>query len=294
VDDPASGLVQLVTSPWRGVFLELVDSAEDELLLASPFIGAQPLRQVAKTIERKGSAGQLRVDVVTNLAVDSLLSGSLDVAALFHLATSLPRCTITYVPGLHAKVYVADDVTALITSGNLTDAGLTGNHEYGVLLRDRTLVSRVRTDLIQLSSLGNQVSQDTLAVLTHAAEDLKVLRHRAETSARADLQAAFDERVERATVELLRARARGKTTHGIFADTLLYLLEQRGPLATTELHPLVQRIHPDLCDDTIDRVIDGVHFGKRWKHYVRNAQQALKRRGAIDFDGRRWRRTGPH
>jgi len=50
----------------------------------------------------------------------------------------------------------------------------------------------------------------------------------------------------------------------------------------------VQQIHPDLCDDTIDRVIDAVHFGKKWKHYVRNAQQALKRKGLIDFDGQRW------
>ncbi len=57
---------------------------------------------------------------------------------------------------------------------------------------------------------------------------------------------------------------------------------------TIELHPLIQHIHPDLCDDSIDRVIEGVHFGKKWKHYVRNAQQALRRKGLIDFDGQRW------
>ena len=59
-------------------------------------------------------------------------------------------------------------------------------------------------------------------------------------------------------------------------------------MRTEELHPLVQLLHPDLCDDSVDRVIDGEHFGKKWKHYVRNAQQYLKRNGEIQFDGSRW------
>ena len=42
---------------------------------------------------------------------------------------------------------------------------------------------------------------------------------------------------------------------------------------------------------SIDRVIDGVHFGKRWKHYVRNAQQFLKRTGRVYYDGDRWHMT---
>jgi hypothetical protein len=55
----------------------------------------------------------------------------------------------------------------------------------------------------------------------------------------------------------------------------------------------VKLTDPDLCDDSVDRVIDGVHFGKKWKHYVRNAQQYLKRSGEIEFDGSRWRLCSP-
>jgi hypothetical protein len=51
----------------------------------------------------------------------------------------------------------------------------------------------------------------------------------------------------------------------------------------------VQQIHPDLCDDSIDRVIDGMNFGKKWKHHVRSAQQALKREGVVLFDNGTWR-----
>lgn len=52
-------------------------------------------------------------------------------------------------------------------------------------------------------------------------------------------------------------------------------------MRTGELNPLIQQLIPDLCDDMIDRVIGGVHFGKKWKHFVRIAQQALKRDGII-------------
>lgn len=279
-------LVEFVTSPWETKFYSLVELAQEELLVASPFLSAKPLKRIVEIV--RGKQGIIRIDVVTNLAVDSLLGGSLDVAALLNLAQSVPNSTVTYLPSLHAKIYIADNKLAAVTSANLTDGGLTRNREYGVLLRDSALVSQVRSDLTRYASLGTKVSLDTLEALTQATQDLKTIREKADKSVSAKLKAVFEQRTEVARVELLKARAKDKTTHGIFCDTVLYLLEEKGPLETVELHPLIQQIHPDLCDDTIDRVIDGVHFGKKWKHYVRNAQQALKRQGLIDSDGQRW------
>jgi phosphatidylserine/phosphatidylglycerophosphate/cardiolipin synthase-like enzyme len=281
-------LVELVTSPWMATFYDLVDTTEEDLLIASPFISGEPLKTIVEIIADKQLLDSMHVTLVTNLAVDSLLSGSLDVAALLYLAQSIPNSTVTYLPSLHAKIYVADTKAAVVTSANLTNKGLAGNHEYGVLLRDPVLVSEVRTDLTRYASLGNRVSLETLTALAQASQELKAVRQKADKSVKAKLRAAFEQRAEEAQLELLKARARGKTTHGIFCDTVLYLLEQKGPLRTIELHPLVQQLHPDLCDDTIDRVIDGVHFGKKWKHFVRMAQQALKRKGLVGFNGECW------
>ncbi|MFQ6007779.1 MAG: hypothetical protein ACE5K8_02400, partial [Candidatus Zixiibacteriota bacterium] len=75
----------------------------------------------------------------------------------------------------------------------------------------------------------------------------------------------FDKILHRAHGEVLRARAAGRAPHAIFAEAILYLL-RIGPATTEELHAKIQAIHPDLCDDSIDRVIDGRHFGKKWKH----------------------------
>lgn len=281
--------VELLTSPWSTVFFDLVRLATSELLIASPFLSNAPLSKVVEIAKQKPST-YFHVHLVTNLAVDSLLSGSLDIAALLKLAQSLPDSAVTYLPSLHAKIYVADNKAAIVTSGNLTSNGLSANREYGVLLRDSTLVSKVRSDLLQYAALGNKVSIDALTAINQAAQELKVVRQQADNSINAKLRAAFKQRTESAHFELLKARAQGKSTHRLFCDTILYVLEQKGPLKTVDLHPLVQQIHPDFCDDNIDVVIDNVHFGKKWKHHVRGAQVSLRRQGLIDFDGARWRR----
>jgi len=104
----------------------------------------------------------------------------------------------------------------------------------------------------------------------------------------------FDKRVAKADHEILRVRAAGRAPHSIFADAIQHFLRRR-PASTEELHQWVQAVHPDLCDDTVDRVIDGKHFGKKWKHAVRTAQQYLKRQGLVALRGRQWHlRGGEH
>jgi len=281
--------VELLTSPWSATFFELADSATNHLLIASPFISGAPLNRVIE-IAKKKSPTDFRVELITNLAVDSLLSGSLDIAAILNLAQSLTNSSITYLPSLHAKIYVADDKAAIVTSGNLTNNGLSVNHEYGVLLRDAALVSQVRNDLLQYAALGSKVSTHSLMAINQAAQELKAVRQQADRTVNAKLRAAFKRRTESAKFELLKARAQGGSTHRIFFDTILYLLDRDGPLKTIELHPLIQKIHPDLCNDDIEVVIGDVHFGKKWKHHVRGAQVSLRRQGLIDFDGVHWRK----
>ena len=154
-------------------------------------------------------------------------------------------------------------------------------------------VRQIVDDLEGYATLGAEVS---LLQLTQLADISAQLRHHHSqvlASARRSFQDAFQEQIAEAEETLLELRAKSSQSNSaIFSRTILYLLK-RGPLPTKELHPLVQKIHPDLCDDRIDRVIQGVRFGKRWKHMVRNAQQSLKEQGLIKFDGRKWNLTTP-
>nr|MCU0688593.1 hypothetical protein [Phycisphaerales bacterium] len=87
---------------------------------------------------------------------------------------------------------------------------------------------------------------------------------------------------------LVRARLAEGSIHTVFAKTIEFLLRRHGPLSTEAMHPMIQQMHPDLCDDTVERVIDGKRFGKKWKHAARTAQQQLKKRGTIALINGAW------
>jgi hypothetical protein len=233
--------------------------------------------------EEAGTAGVL----MTNIRVDSMLAGSLELEGIAELSRAFPGFSTIHLPSLHAKVFVADSKRAIVTSGNLTDGGLRRNCEYGVSIHAPKLVREVRQDFEDYAHLGAPMSIEEIGGFavdlaglraTYQAQNHKLVRE-VGAKLKSGIQAAED--------RVLQLRARSGTTQGIFRKTILYLLA-KSALKTAELHPLIQQIHPDLCDDNIDRVIDGMNFGKKWKHHVRSAQQALKREGKIVFDGERW------
>ena len=125
--------------------------------------------------------------------------------------------------------------------------------------------------------------------LAEIARRLRVKHAAALYAERGRANREFQEELENAHEALLNLRAKpGESVNSIFARTILSILKQ-GPLSTREMQPIVQGIHPDICDDSIDRVINGVHFGKRWKHWVRRAQQHLRTQGRIEYADGQWR-----
>ncbi len=258
-------------------------------MLVSPFIKNSKAEQILLQLQKRRIHNSVRVVVLTDLRPESALNGSTDLEAFVRLGNNLPKFDLTHLPSLHAKVYVADRSMAIITSGNLTDSGISRNFEYGVVSADEAVVGEIRRDFESYALLGARVSTEEITALLVEMKELKNLYKKAERTVRARARRAFNEKLEETRVHLMRHRAKGKTTNAIFSETILFLLV-RSPLRTVDLHPLIQRLHPDICDDSIERVIGGLHFGKKWKHYVRNAQQFLKREGLIRFDGERWHR----
>lgn len=277
----------IIRSPWAESFHKLISLAQRNLLLVAPYVKTQPADNILANLRQRGVAEGIRVVMITNLRPENILSGATDIEAFSAFSKSLPRFELIHLPSLHAKVYIADERAAVVTSANLTRSGLTGNLEYGMAFSDRAVVQQIRRDFENYSSLGAQIAASEIEVMLQEAEELRDAFTRAERSIRTKARLAFQDKLKWAHLRLLKERAKGKTTHAIFADTILYLLS-RGPLRTTELHPLVQQLHPDICDDSIERVIGDVHFGKRWKHHVRSAQAHLKRAGRISYDGVHW------
>jgi len=281
------GAISLVKSPWADTFHRLLSEARENLLLASPFVKRSQASKILSCLQSRGVHNDIHVALITDVRPESVLNGASDLEALVDLGTNLPGFGLTHLPSLHAKVYVADGRMAVVTSGNLTYSGVSGNIEYGVAFTDESMVREIRRDFVDYALLGAKISVSEIASLADDLRELKGLYRKAQQSVRAQAQRAFKEKLEAARIRVLKHRATGKTTNAILSQTILFLLA-KGPLLTSELHPLIQSIHPDICDDSVDRIIDGVHFGKKWKHHVRGAQVVLRRQGRIHYDGKQW------
>ncbi len=279
--------VMLYSRPLQIAVKDVITKVQDNLLIACPFIRTTEADWLCNELVRKGIDSSVHLSVLTDIRAENVLNGALEMRALSTLAETLNNTVLVNLPRIHAKVYIADDRFALITSANLTSSGLDSNFEYGVGLKNARSVANVRSDLEAYARLGNVLRLSDLNELGQVAEELRIEFKKVQAATKSQLRSQFDAKLRAAHHEFLRAQVGNRSAHSLFADAILYILSQ-GPLPTTEIHPRVQRLLPDLCDDSQELIINGERFGKRWKHTVRNAQQFLKRENKIVFNGTVW------
>ncbi len=278
--------MQPIQSPWHETFEQFVRSIRNSAIVVAPFITEEPLQRFASLLDTNRHP---EISILTNFAVDSLLQGSVNAKAIAEFCRAVSVAEVRHLPGLHAKAYIADTHTAIITSGNLTGGSLYRNYEYGVHISDSTMVRRIAEDLREYGSLGASVSIDEIDKLSEIASVLRERHQNTVETVHIDLIDQLEKQRENAHEALRKLRDKpSETTSSIFRRTILYLLRNR-PLTTQEIHPLIREIHPDLCDDSLHRVINGIRFGRAWKHRVRAAQEHLKDQGMIELVGSRWR-----
>ena len=261
----------LVKHPWEPALRDLVRGVRQRLIVSAPFITRSGWEVVEAELSRTAS-----VTISTALDPRMASTGFLDVDVLAEAAERRCDAEVRDVRTLHAKVYIADRSAAIITSGNLTAASLRRNVERGVLITDPSLVAEIADDVKRYSSIRPPATTADLLPLSRLAEQAR-REHGSALPGRDPLTPA-----EREFQELVRHLhgAKGRSQNAVFGDAILALLSD-GPRTTAELHPLIQNIHPDLCNDDEERIINGIRFGKKWKHAVRNAQQYLKRQNLI-------------
>ena len=280
----------LLCSPIEKSVQLLFTECERNVFIASPFINVYGIDMLTDVLAQR-SVG-ITVEVLTCITPKSLQEGSLDPTALVRLCQAQPSTKVLSLPRLHAKVYIVDGRKAIITSANFTRGGLLQNYEYGIALSDQSLVEGISDDMRAYAGLGSTFTLEALGRLADETRELRTLRKNAERSQRqTDIGKRLRQQENAIRDTLLHSRVRERPITAIFMDTIRYLLGA-GPMTTEALHARIKDIHADICDDTIDRVINGQRFGKLWKHHVRNAQQSLKKRGEITLMNGRWQFTG--
>jgi hypothetical protein len=230
----------------------------------------------------------MNLRILTNLDLTNISSAGFDIGSLLRLWSKF-NVSIASLGKLHAKAYIADDRVAFLTSANLTRGGLRENYEYGIIFRDKNIVSIILDDMDKYFNLGNVFDRQAIEDIKNEVEGIKELQQKIDKNIELrNLNKLLKEKKNSLQTKILQNRIKTKTINNIFAETIKYLLETKGPLSTKELHPFIKNIHPDICDDTLDRVIDGQHFGKKWKHQVRSAQQYLYRKSLIYLEKGKW------
>jgi len=278
--------MRLLARDWSETLGRLAASARRRLVICSPYVGREGTNLLAsrftESFRRRGE-----VLFITDLSPANICQRSTDPSALCALRETFDQMTIRHLPRLHAKVYIADENAAIVTSANLTAGGLFRNFEFGIQLRGNQIVCGICKDITDYGALGAEVPLNQLRAFCEVANELLGLFERQRRQTRLVTQ-EFQRSFRSAEDTLIRLRLAGGPIHTVFARTIEYLLRSRGAMTTEQMHPLIQAIHPDLCDDSIDRVIDGKRFGKKWKHAARTAQQQLKKRVIVKYESGLW------
>ncbi len=280
-------MVELYKSPWRDDFERALRQVRSRLMIVAPYITKREAKTVQRQLQDRNSVS---VRTLTSLNVESVLAGALDIDALNVLSSVSASSEVVTLPRLHAKIYVFDDSRAVIGSANLTTSALDSNFEYGVALTSPKLVQQVVADVGAYARLGSAIGKENIEKLSVKAGELAEEHRRRQRSASREAEAAFRNALAAAGVAFSETLVGERSAQETFSEAIIYVLSG-GPAATRNIHPRVQVLLPSLCDDSEELVINGDHFGKAWKHQVRNAQQSLKRKGLIDLTGKMWHLT---
>lgn len=130
--------MEILQTPWKDRFLELVQESKRSIKITSPYIKASVCNEMLSA--KKASS---KLGVVTYLNLKSVYSGALDIDALENIVA---QGQLYNHSNLHSKIYIFDDKKAIVTSGNLTNGGMLNNFEYGLYIDDDSLVNRISSD----------------------------------------------------------------------------------------------------------------------------------------------------
>ncbi len=136
----AAGGLEIVTTPTFDWLAESAAACKSRLLVASPFVN-DGITDLTDLLSQDVSCSLLTRADLRNFAL-----GSSNLQSLCALARG--GVTVHHLDGLHAKVYVFDDTSALVTSANATFSGMSRNWECGLATSDKHVVEQLARSLL--------------------------------------------------------------------------------------------------------------------------------------------------
>jgi len=137
--------IRLLGRGWGEALEELIEGVHNSIMIVSPWITESRIIDLVLS-KCKREIHDFSVRIYTTFREKDFADGISDLNVLNRLVNSpgYDKCLSVFrcSDKLHGKVYILDAAKMIITSGNLTDAGLTRNIEFGILLDDSKTVRK--------------------------------------------------------------------------------------------------------------------------------------------------------
>jgi hypothetical protein len=128
--------IEVLRSPWSDRLAELASAAGGSVRICSPFVSRAGTRCLLDAVPEDSELALL-----SSFNAAYFSRGYSDTNAFRDVLARGGR--VRNCQKLHAKIYLFDADVGVVTSANLTNGGLRGNLECGVLLRDAEALSRI-------------------------------------------------------------------------------------------------------------------------------------------------------
>jgi len=182
--------MQILSPPLLSSVRNLCNSAKQELTIVSPWIKENALSKADLN-----SSSRRKLRVLTRGELQDFATGTSDLSAIQNLLAV--EADIRLINNLHAKVYIADRTSAIITSANLTNWGMEANVELGVLLDSPENIRSLCASIDEYFRSGRRIDAEWVEAMEAAI---------GQSRTQADRRASVDHEIQSLGKELLGAR----------------------------------------------------------------------------------------
>ena len=153
-------------------FKKLADES-NELILASPFL----FTDFDDFFESLNSKNLSTITLITTLHSE-ISELSRKTNSLVSFVDSLDKVKIRWNihldNKLHGKIYLfkanGSSIAGIISSANLTDNGMINNHEWGVLIKDETILKNIERELFSCIQRTNLTQENLIELMLKTDE----------------------------------------------------------------------------------------------------------------------------
>lgn len=160
-------MIELINYQLKDEFFNLVNDAKNQIRLCAPYVKESIINNLYKN-----KKDNVDVEIISSFNMANFYKRSSDIEAFKFILDNDGK--VYNFQSLHAKMYIFDDKYTVITSSNLTDSGFERNFEYGVLIKDESLVNKTISDYKSISDNVNtgKIDYKNIKVIQKILESL--------------------------------------------------------------------------------------------------------------------------